>query len=467
MQKEQKNVIGTYRIHFPDHYKPRDQCVNLTWNEIQDRIIFEDGPKYVQKLCDGILKHNFGLGVNNPKLPSAATIKMGSKTRNVIKALEVIPGTKYPEGRKYPDKTLKNEVELRYLDLVYNNLKKGIWVNLLPLYLDYPSVDASLEVKDFFLDAGSMYNNIKKLNELMNSKHYPGGPWMVPKAYGGSVEMTDRYNDQVITYKTRFQLADKEFPIKCHRSWIPSTTNDFEDIKLVPGLKNWNPPLILDGFGSFCETNFGKGYEDHPFEILENAEDQNVLENATLPPKLVKNNEALIRVRKIPTMGPTKCLETLTDKDGNNIPLKIELGIYWIPEKITSQVSPQFTNLKFDLKNASSKAKKHAIGKLWKEGEEADLKKLEEDIKEARLALKKVKMSGTKVPILKKMQVKAGLYFENSNFTHIVAKDTVGDVWSDHTSKIGDLIKEQELSIKILEFQKQKILKELECVEFS
>ena len=74
----------------------------------------------------------------------------------------------------------------------------------------------------------------------------------------------------------------------------------------------------------------------------------------------------------------------------------IELGIYWIPEKITNEVSPQFTNLKFDLNNASSKAKKHAIGKLWKEGEEADLKKLEEDIKEARLALKKVKMSGTK-----------------------------------------------------------------------
>ena len=80
-----------------------------------------------------------------------------------------------------------------------------------------------------------------------------------------------------------------------------------------------------------------------------------------------------------------------------------------------------------------------------------DLKKLEEDIKEARLALIKVKSAGTKFPHLKKMQVKAGLYDKTSNFTHIILTDIIGDMWSDHVSKIEVLINEINNWIKGLQ----------------
>ena len=40
------------------------------------------------------------------------------------------------------------------------------------------------------------------------------------------------------------------------------------------------------------------------------------------------------------------------------IPLKIETGIYWIPDKINNLESPEFTYLKVDLNRASSKAKR-------------------------------------------------------------------------------------------------------------
>ena len=96
-----------------------------------------------------------------------------------------------------------------------------------------------------------------------------------------------------------------------------------------------------------------------------------------------------------------------------------------------------------------------------------DLKTLKEDIKKARLALIKVKSAGTKFPHLKKMQVKAGLYDKNSNFTHIILTDIIGDMSSDHVSKIEDLINEIKNWIKGLEIQKKKILTELACVEFE
>ena len=48
------------------------------------------------------------------------------------------------------------------------------------------------------------------------------------------------------------------------------------------------------------------------------------------------------------------------------IPLKIETGIYWIPDKINNLESPEFTYLKVDLNRASSKAKRHSIATLWR-----------------------------------------------------------------------------------------------------
>ena len=82
--------------------------------------------------------------------------------------------------------------------------------------------------------------------------------------------------------------------------------------------------------------------------------------------KLVNINESSIKKRKFPVIGPYKCFETLTDNDGNIIPLKIETGIYWIPDKITNLESPEFTYLKVDLNRASSKAKRHSIATLWR-----------------------------------------------------------------------------------------------------
>ena len=43
---------------------------------------------------------------------------------------------------------------------------------------------------------------------------------MPPYAYygHGSAKMTNLYNDQVLTYKTRYQITDKEFPIKVQRN---------------------------------------------------------------------------------------------------------------------------------------------------------------------------------------------------------------------------------------------------------
>ena len=65
-------------------------------------------------------------------------------------------------------------------------------------------------------------------------------------------------------------------------------------------------------------------------------------------------------------------------------------------------------------------------------------------------------MSGTKLPIMRKLQAKHGLYNPKSKFTHIVAtQGDTEDVWSHHISKVGDLVKEQENWIKGLEIQKE------------
>ena len=52
------------------------------------------------------------------------------------------------------------------------------------------------------------------------------------------------------------------------------------------------------------------------------------------------------------------------------------------------------------MNRASSKAKRNSIATLRRDGELRDLKILEEDIKKARLALKKVKSAGTSVESL-------------------------------------------------------------------
>ena len=45
------------------------------------------GPKYIQKLCDGICHLNFKLEVTNPNLKSGSTTKIDKNTLRKIKAL--------------------------------------------------------------------------------------------------------------------------------------------------------------------------------------------------------------------------------------------------------------------------------------------------------------------------------------------------------------------------------------------
>ena len=66
--------------------------------------------------------------------------------------------------------------------------------------------------------------------------------------------------------------------------WIPPESYEIEDIIL--DLDDWNPPMILEEYGSFKETSFESGYE---------------LQNSTEGRgKLVKTNCPIIKKWKIP-----------------------------------------------------------------------------------------------------------------------------------------------------------------------
>ena len=80
----------------------------------------------------------------------------------------------------------------------------------------------------------------------------------------------------------------------------------------------------------------------------------------------------------------------------------------------------------------------------------------------------KVKKKGTKIPVLKSVQAKAGLFNSKSNFVYTVA--TQGDtdeIWSQNKSKIADILAEQQMWIEGLEKRKAKILKELKKITFK
>ena len=62
---------------------------------------------------------------------------------------------------------------------------------------------------------------------------------------------------------------------------------------------DWHPPMSLKQYGSFKKTSFSNGYE-FPDPTEGRAE-------------LVKNNCAIIKKWKIPILGETQTVKTLTD----------------------------------------------------------------------------------------------------------------------------------------------------------
>ena len=170
----------------------------------------------------------------------------------------------------------------------------------------------------------------------------------------------------------------------------------------------------------------------------------------------------------IPILGKTKIVTQLKDKDGNEIPLKFETGSYWIPDTFDKH-SLEFSLLvkNLELLALSNSGKKRAA-LLWKKGLLHDLKVNEEDMKEAKNQILKLKKSATMIPKFKNTQVKAGLIKPKSNFIYTVAtQGDTGEIWSQSKYKVADLIAERQKWIQGLEVQKAKIKKELKKVTIS
>ena len=210
---------------------------------------------------------------------------------------------------------------------------------------------------------------------------------------------------------------------------------------------DWHPPMILEQYGSFKRTSFSNGYE-----LPDPTEGR---------AKLVKSNCPTIKKWKIPIFGESKRVETLTDGEGNEIPLKIETGSYWLPG-IANKYKLESSILKQQLKMASSKAAKRQAATNWKNGLMNELKLTKKDIKDARKEILKVKKAGTKIPVLKSVQAKAGLFSAKSNFVpKLEMQGDARDIWSQNRYQIGDILAEQKEWIQGLEKRKTKILKEL------
>ena len=222
--------------------------------------------------------------------------------------------------------------------------------------------------------------------------------------------------------------------------WIPPDSYENEDIKLNFELifENWCPPMILEGFGTHKVTKFDKGYE---LKVSSQYPQPN-------SPKITK--------RKIPIIGESKNVTQLKDNDGNEISLKIKTGYFWVPD-IASKHSLELSIMMQYLKPSVPKKTQFAAYKFWKNCLEIDLKVTEKDIEDAKMQILEVKKSATKIPVLKKLQAKAGLFDLKSDFTYTVATAETGDILSEQKIKISDLLAERKKWIKGLELRKSKI----------
>ena len=281
----------------------------------------------------------------------------------------------------------------------------------------------------------------------MKKKWFPG---MILQGFGSTEETTfDHPSFKCIN--CNFSSDSK----KCDSSnqsngikWIPPIA--FEDDDILLDLDSWCPPMILEGFGSYKETIFDNGYD------------------LKVPKEFPQTNTPKIRVSGIPILGESKAITKLEDNDGNEIPLKIETGHYWVPD-IASPYDFELSIIKqFILKSPASNSEKKAEYRHWKKWLEMELKVIEEDIVKAKERIMEVKLSATKfpglkkiqakLPALKKFQAKHGLISYKSDFSYNVAiQGDTGDVWAKQTTKVGDLLAEQKKWITGLEDQKASI----------